>query len=214
MNDSVLSDAVTKRINNVSSKSESQSTLSKFNEWRQRHSFLSLILEVIVLVVFVVIPFRSLVAQPFQVYGDSMLPNFHDNDYLIVNQLGTKFGNGPDRFEVVVFKFPGNNEDYYIKRIIGLPSETVQVENGTVTITSAENPEGITVASDFVSGTTFGNTEITLTEGEYFVMGDNRENSSDSRSWGALPAENIVGTPIIRLYPFNEIGLNPGSVAP
>jgi signal peptidase I len=186
----------------------------RFKEWQNSHSFLSFVIEVVLLIVFIVIPFRALIAQPFQVYGDSMNPNFNNADYLIVNQLEQRLSQGPDRYEVVIFKYPGNNRDYYIKRVIGLPGERVEVKDTVTTVYSSDNPEGMVIENSYTTGETIGNTDITLGADEYFVMGDNRENSSDSRFWGALPAENIVGSPLIRLYPLNKLDLHPGKVSP
>jgi len=187
---------------------------NRFKIWRDEHTFLSLILEVVVLVVFVVIPVRTLVAQPFMVSGDSMLPTFTNNNYLIVNQLSQHLGGDLDRYEVVVFKYPGDDTKFYIKRLIGLPGERVVVANGEVTIYNEEYPEGLPINSDYAQGRTIGSSDLTLSETEYFVMGDNRENSSDSRFWGALPEDNIVGSPLIRVFPLSSISLNPGNVNP
>lgn len=191
-----------------------QAWYQNFKEWRQRHSFLSLIFEIVLLFLFVVLPFRTLIAQPFVVSGDSMIPNFANKDYLIVNQLEKRFENGLNRFEVVVFKYPNDPSKYYIKRLIGLPGEQVIVKDGQTTIVNTNNPDGLIISDGYVAGETIGNIEITLASDEYFVMGDNRENSSDSRFWGALPKDNIIGTPAVRLYPFDNAGLQPGKVTP
>ncbi len=141
-----------------------------------------------------------------------MDPTFETNDYLIVDQLSYRLDN-PQRGQVVIFKYPKDETKYFIKRIIGLPGETVVLENGTVTIKNKDNPAGFTLTEPYIDPKNFksDNATFPLQSDQYFVMGDNRLQSSDSRAWGTLPRNLIVGTPFIRLFPFNEIGIYPGS---
>lgn len=155
----------------------------------------------------IIIPIRTFIAQPFIVSGASMDPTFKDKDYLIVDELSYHLRT-PNRGEVVVFHPPENKKTYYIKRIIGLPEETVTIKNNIVTITRGE--ETFHIEENYITDDTTPNMQKTLSTGEYFVMGDNREFSSDSRVWGALPEKNIKGRALIRVLPFSEFGFLPG----
>jgi signal peptidase I len=183
-------------------------------KWRAEHTFLSLVGEVVFLLVFVILPFRTFIAQPFMVSGESMAPTFSDDDYLIVNQLSKRVSGEFDRFDVVIFRYPKDESKFFIKRIVALPGERVMVSNDQVTIYNENNPEGLTLDNGYTQGITTGSNDITLSQDEYFVLGDNRSNSSDSRFWGPLPLKNIIGTPLIRVYPFNKADLQPGQVLP
>lgn len=164
----------------------------------------------IVLALAIVVPFRIFVAQPFIVHGESMFPTFHEGEYLIVDQLSYRFGD-PSRGDVVVFEAPTDNTQFYIKRIIGLPGETVSVSGEQVII---ENAEGSFVLEDGAPQPDLpqANVRRVLGAGEYFVMGDNRDHSYDSREWGALKERKIMGRAAFRLLPFSRAGTNPGAV--
>jgi signal peptidase I len=159
----------------------------------------------------VIVPIRMYVAQPFIVSGSSMDPTFFNGQYLIVDELTYHFED-PKRGQVVIFKYPNDTKKFFIKRIIGLPEETVIIEKGTVTIKNAEHPEGMPLAEPYIDSENRKNDSmsITLKPGEYFVMGDNRIVSSDSRVWGPLKEGYIVGRPALRLLPLQKIGLFPG----
>jgi len=133
-----------------------------------------------------------------------MFPTFHDGDYLIVDQLSHHFED-PKRDSVVIFKYPYDTSKYFIKRIIGLPGETVEIRDGVVTI----NRELI-LDNSYITEKQYDNFEVTLGPTEYFVLGDNRAHSSDSRIWGPLDQEYIVGRPLIQLLPFSNLGVFPG----
>lgn len=166
----------------------------------------------IVLAVLIVLPVRVFVAQPFVVEGESMFPTFKSADYLIVDQLTYRFS-APARGDVIVFKYPENPKVFYVKRIIGLPGETVSIDRGNVTITKTDGTT-LTLQEPYVVAEDATYTlESSLGQGEYFVMGDNRPKSSDSRVWGELPRENIMGRAFLRLLPFNAIGVLPGSIS-
>ncbi|MDR3548846.1 MAG: signal peptidase I [Candidatus Pacebacteria bacterium] len=164
----------------------------------------------IVLAVVIVLPIRLFIAQPFVVDGESMHPTFENGDYLIIDELSYHF-ESPQRGDVIVFRYPGNPSIFYIKRIVGLPGETVHITNGTVMITKTSGTQ-LTLTEPYavVDDATYNGTTI-LGPQQYFVMGDNRPESSDSRVWGPLPAQNIVGRVYLRLLPFNELGLMPGA---
>ncbi|HEX2792401.1 MAG TPA: signal peptidase I [Candidatus Paceibacterota bacterium] len=169
------------------------------------------ILTFIILAIVIVIPIRLFVAQPFVVEGESMHPTFESGDYLIVDELSYRFGD-PKRGDVVVFRYPNDPKVFYIKRIIGLPGETVHIEAGKTSITRADGSvieldESYVVAEDATYSL-----DTALASDEFFVMGDNRPRSSDSRVWGALPREDLMGRAYIRLLPADVVGVLPGAV--
>lgn len=158
-----------------------------------------------------VLVIRTFVAQPFVVDGASMEPTFHSGEYLIVDQISYEFNN-PQRGDVIIFRYPAIPSRFFIKRVIGLPGETLKIDGGKVFVKEKQSEEFKQVNEFYVSLTNIENSkEITLTEEEYFVMGDNRIASLDSRSWGPLNKDYIVGKAIIRLFPFNKIDLLPGN---
>jgi len=141
---------------------------------------------------------RYFIFQPFKVEGASMEPIFTDGDYLIVDELSFHFRD-IKRGETIVFH---HGSSYFIKRVIGLPGETVTINNGYVYINKHMLDE-----LDFLAGKTYGNTEVVLGEDEYFVLGDNRTSSSDSRVFGPLKQGQIIGRVWVRLMPINKINL-------
>lgn len=161
----------------------------------------------------IIVPLRLFIAQPFVVSGASMDPTFHSGDYLIVDQISPKVGSGWQRQDVVVFQFPFEKSRFLIKRIIGLPGETVMSVNGTITIFNDTYPEGITLAEPYITHEHPDSFTKTLGDNEYFVMGDNRSGSYDSRAWGPLSQDLLIGRPLIRLFPFNTISIIPGDVS-
>lgn len=168
---------------------------------------------VVVLVVLIVLPIRIFIAQPFVVDGESMFPTFKNADYLIVDELSYRF-HAPARGDVVIFRYPNDPSVFYIKRLIGLPGETVHIDHGVVTVTKTD---GSTVTLDenyVVNEDATYNGATTLGDGQYFAMGDNRPRSSDSRVWGVLPRANIVGRAYLRIFPFNNAGVLPGAASP
>jgi len=158
------------------------------------------ILKIFLIALIIVIPIRYFLFQPFFVKGQSMEPSFENGDYLIIDELSYRLGD-PQRGDVVVFRYPNDVSQLYIKRIIGLPGETIEVKNGNVTITNSEGAWVLNESVYIPEVKTPGNTEITLEEGEYFVLGDNRASSSDSRSWGGLPRKDIIGKVAVRAFP-------------
>ncbi|MDD2657711.1 MAG: signal peptidase I [Candidatus Pacebacteria bacterium] len=164
------------------------------------------------LIVVVVIPIRVFVVSPFVVDGESMHPTFENLDYLIIDEFLYNF-KAPARGEVIVFRYPGNPSIFYIKRIIGLPGETVSINHGAVTITTTDGAE-LKLAEPYIVNEDATYTKnVSLNPGEYFVMGDNRPNSSDSRVWGPLPKKDIIGRVDLRLLPLKESGFFPGAVS-
>jgi len=164
------------------------------------------ITKIVVISLAIIIPARYYLIQPFFVYGASMEPNFSDGQYLIINEIGYRF-NDPQRGEVIVFKYPLNPSQYYIKRIIGLPTETVEIKDGRVTVYNQDFSEGrVLDESSYLpkDRVTSGDIKVELGEDEYFVLGDNRQASSDSRRWGELAEEYIIGQVWVRAWPFDS----------
>jgi len=163
-------------------------------------SFWKEIFKLFILSILIVIPFRLFIAQPFIVDGASMSPTFETGNYLIIDEISYRFST-PPRGSVLVFKYPKDTSKYFIKRVIGLPGETVQIKDGKVTIISNEHPDGLVLEESYVKKDKIETLNYTLGEGEYFVMGDNRAGSADSRLWGPVPEEDIIGRPVIRFLP-------------
>ncbi len=161
------------------------------------------------LVVVVVIPIRTFIASPFIVDGDSMHPTFENLDYLIIDEFIYNFKT-PSRGDVIVFRYPSNPSIFYIKRIIGLPNETISINHGVITVTTADG-EKISLSEPYIVNEDATYTKhVSLNQEEYFVMGDNRPNSSDSRMWGPLPEKDIIGRVDLRLLPIAKSSLFPG----
>ncbi|MFA6076616.1 MAG: signal peptidase I [Candidatus Paceibacterota bacterium] len=157
----------------------------------------------------IVVPIRVFIAGPFIVSGSSMIPTFENANYLIVDKISYKFGN-PKRDDVVVFKYPNDQTKFFIKRIIGLPNETVDIKGNVVTITNKKYEEGFTLNEPYVKNIANNMTHVELKNDEYFVMGDNRSGSSDSRYWGAVKRDLLVGRAFLRLFPINKMSVLPG----
>jgi len=168
--------------------------------------FLAFIWEVVKIVIIaavIVVPIRYFLFQPFFVRGQSMDPNFENGDYLIIDEITYRFKT-PQRGEVIVFKPPQNTSQRFIKRIIGLPGETIEIKDGKVIIYTKGEPQILDESNYLADLLTSGNIQITLSEDEYFVLGDNRSFSFDSRRFGVLPEENIIGRVIFRAWPFSD----------
>ncbi|HUZ92643.1 MAG TPA: signal peptidase I [Candidatus Paceibacterota bacterium] len=164
------------------------------------------VLEVAAIAIGAVFLIRHFLVQPFLVSGSSMVPTFEDGNYLLIDELTFHF-RAPERGEVIVFKYPKDTSTYFIKRIIGLPGERILINGGKVTVYNKANPQGLTLDETYLPSSfkTTGSEDITLGPSEYFMMGDNREASFDSRSWGPMPANDIVGLVRLRLWPLNDL---------
>jgi signal peptidase I len=158
----------------------------------------------------VVIPIRLWIAQPFVVSGESMYPTFDNGQYLIVDEISYILGSA-HRGDVVIFRYPGDTKRFFIKRIIGLPNENITIVNGEVTIINKDHPDGFKMVEPYINEKEFTGGEYTTKDNEYFVMGDNRNRSSDSRTWGILPQKLMVGKAFLRLIPFSTISYLPGN---
>ncbi len=178
-------------------------TGKKKSNWRELLRF-----AIIALAIATVI--RIFIAEPFVVSGASMVPTFTNGDYLIVDKLSYKF-NDPKRDDVIVFRYPNDTTKFFIKRIIGLPNETIDIQGSEVTITNQSHPDGFKIDQPFVKNLANNDTHFELKDNEYFVMGDNRSASSDSRYWGAVNKKLITGKAFLRLLPIKSIDILPGN---
>jgi signal peptidase I len=178
-------------------------------ETHQHESFFKETARFALITLAIVIPIRLFIAEPFVVSGASMEPTFQNGEYLIVDRLSYNFEE-PKRGEVIIFRYPKDPKKYFIKRIIGLPGETVSISGNTINIRNATNPQGFDLDQSYISRQIPSTFSMTLKDDEYFVMGDNRPQSSDSRVWGALPEDYIVGRALLRLFPFTRINTLPG----
>lgn len=165
------------------------------------------VVKVVVLAIAIVIPIRYFLFQPFVIEGSSMEPNFHEGDYLIVDELSYRL-RAPERGEVVVFKYPRDTSKRFIKRVIGLPGETIQISDGRVTITPVSG-NSFTLSEDYIP---YGLkapdvAPYKLGEGQYYVLGDNRPFSWDSQDWEELPLKYIIGRVQLRLWPLNQLSV-------
>ena len=166
----------------------------------------------IVIIVFLV---RSYVAQPFIVDGESSSPNFHTGQYLIINEVSYHF-HEPARQDMIVLRYPLDPSRFFLKRIIGIPGDRVVIQDGKVYVYNAANPKGYVLNEPYESQLTFPvgpYHDVTLGAGQYFVMGDNRSGSDDSRTWGIVPRNDIIGNVVLRLFPLKLAAVDPGSVA-
>ena len=175
----------------------------------KKENLLKEVLKFSLIAILIVAPIRIFIAQPFIVSGSSMEPTFQTKQYLIVDQISYRFEK-PKRGEVVIFKYPNNLSTFFIKRIVGLPGETVKMIDGEVFIKNNASSEGFIIKESYIKEKTDDLFTAVLGDNEYFVMGDNRMHSSDSRVWGPLDEKFIVGKAFLRLFPLNKIGIKPG----
>src|SRR3989344_851898 len=162
-------------------------------------------IKVVVISLAIILPIRYYLVQPFFVKGASMEPNFEDGDYILVNEISYRFS-APERGDVVIFRYPLDLSQFFIKRIIGLPNETVEIKNNTVTIYNKDKPDGLVLDESYLATEqkTFGNATVRIDDNEYFVLGDNRLQSSDSRRWGMVNKSLITGKAFLRPWPFTK----------
>lgn len=155
----------------------------------------------------IILPIRFFVIQPFSVKGSSMEPNFYEQDYLIVDELTYKFRD-PQRGEVVIFRYPATEKRFLIKRVIGLPGDTVEIRDSVIKITNAAHPQGFYLdETSYLSDVPTGDIVVTVDADEYFVLGDNRIVSYDSEKFGPIARNQIVGKAIFRGMPLERAGL-------
>jgi signal peptidase I len=169
-------------------------------------SFIWETIKIVIICLVIVLPVRAYVIQPFYVKGASMEPNFHDHEYLIINEIGYRLSE-PTRGEIVVFKHTDTEQSYYIKRIIGLPGERVTIKDNEIYIYNQEKPDGFKLnEGEYLPKTTVtdGEVDVKLKANEYYVLGDNRMSSLDSRRFGPITRESMVGKTWLRGWPFDK----------
>lgn len=169
-------------------------------------AFIWEIAKVVLISLAIIIPIRYFIVQPFFVNGASMEETFKDGDYILIDEISYRF-NDPGRGDIVVFRYPNDHTQFFIKRVIGLPGETVTIFNNQVTITNAEHPQGMILDEKaYLSPEqeTRATLKVTLDDNEYFVMGDNRLHSSDSRYWGPVNRSLITGRVFSRAWPLTQ----------
>jgi len=178
----------------------------------EKRSAMEDVIKFALIALLIVVPIRWFVAQPFIVKGASMEPTFQNGDYLIVDQLSYRF-HPPMRGDVIIMRYPKDPTVFFIKRIIGLPNETVELVGSHIVIQKNGDTPSITLDQSFLDPSRVSDEYAVYTLGadEYFVMGDNRNESSDSRSWGPLPRNDVIGHAVVRLLPVTHSGLFPGS---
>jgi len=175
--------------------------------WKPIFIFVWELVKMVIIALIIIVPIRYFLIQPFFVQGASMEPNFEDGQYLVIDEISYRFRE-PARGEVVVFKYPySDTNEYFIKRIVGLPNETVKVSNNEITIINKDNPNGIIVKEPYLSSSlvtdSYDKTEWNLKPDEYFLMGDNRTVSYDSRRFGPIQKKYITGRVWFRAFPFS-----------
>jgi signal peptidase I len=157
------------------------------------------ILEMVALSAIIIFVVREATGQ-FRVEGDSMRPTFHSDQYVLVDRVSYWLGE-PQRGDIIVFRYPYANDKDFIKRVIGLPGETISIELGTVRI------NGVALEEAYIFGEATYSYSTVLGEGQYFVLGDNRNNSNDSHTWGGLDAEYIIGRAVAVYWPLQDFTL-------
>ncbi len=195
-------------------------------EEKEQESMKDFIIEVVkmfFLALIIIVPVRMFLFQPFIVRGASMEPNFSEKQYLIINEFGYK--NTPinvlgknlvtikprkdlEQGEIIVFRAPIDQKQYYIKRVVGLPGDTVEIDNGVVMIYNEQNPEGRVIDENSYlpeGRKTNGTIKVVVGENEYYVLGDNRAASSDSRTFGPIQKDDVIGKVLLRAWPLGNM---------
>jgi len=178
-------------------------------------NFLGSLIETFVMAMAIFVIVYFFLVQPHQVTGNSMLPNFDDGEYILTDKVSYHL-HPPKRGDVIVFKAPKNQQKDFIKRIIGLPGEKIKLEKGSVFI-NGEKLQEVYLPSNTVTlpkSLMIEGQDVLVPLNEYFVLGDNRQHSSDSRDWGTVPRSSIIGKAWLRYWPIRKISLIPQVVYP
>lgn len=167
------------------------------------------LLKVMVISLAIIVPVRYFLIQPFYVKGMSMEPNFHDREYLIIDEISYRFEN-PKRGDIIVFRYPLDPQEYFIKRVIGLPGEKVEIKDGKVYIYNQEFKDGVVLDEKYLPAgletfSSSGTYSVIVGKNEFFVMGDNRNSSKDSRIFGPVDRSFITGRVLLRGWPVNRL---------
>ncbi|HLD81989.1 MAG TPA: signal peptidase I [Patescibacteria group bacterium] len=176
--------------------------------------FILEIVKIVLISLAIIVPVRYFLIQPFYVKGASMEPNYLDKDYLIIDEASFRvLKKEPVRGEVIVFRYPKDPSQYFIKRVIGLPGETIEIKDGTITIFNTQFPSGVGLDEtkyldeSIKTTTNKGSLRIELGADDYYVLGDNRNQSLDSRTFGPIHFGDIIGKTWLRGFPFDRLGV-------
>ena len=175
--------------------------------FRKYFDYIFELIKVVLISLIIIIPIRYFLIQPFYVKGASMEPNFFDHEYLIIDEISYRF-HEPKRGDIIVFRYPRNPQEYFIKRIIGLPGEKVRIKDSQVFVYNVNGEEQVLSEEYLGEDTkTFSLSEeaVSLGESEYYVLGDNRTSSKDSRSFGPVDNSFIIGKVMIRGWPLDRV---------
>lgn len=186
---------------------EKSTSIPPQNTKNEKHWFREAI-ELVLLAILIVGPIRIFIINPFVVSGSSMVPTFKSGEYLVVDKITYRF-ESPRRGDVIIFRYPKDPSKFFIKRIVGLPNESVVLNNGAVTIEKG-GKKSLALDESYIKNKSSESVTYMLSENQYFVMGDNRISSSDSRVWGPLDRDLIVGRALLRLLPITEASVFPG----
>ncbi len=168
------------------------------------------VVKYVLIAIAIVVPLRFFIAQPFVVSGYSMTPTFGPGEYLVIDEM-TYRSSKPAAGDVVVLRYPLDPSIYLIKRVIAVPAETIKIQKGVITVYNKINQKTIALTEPYKQEKNKNDMASTTLDGdEYFVMGDNRDASSDSRTWGPLQERFIIGRVAIRLFPFDKMQILPG----
>lgn len=161
--------------------------------------------KIVIISLAIILPIRYFLIQPFYVKGASMEPTFHDHQYLLIDEISYRFSD-PQRGDIVVFRYPNDPSQFFIKRIIGLPGEKLEIRNNNITVFNIKYPDGAILEESYLdkSVTTTGDISVQLSNNEYYLLGDNRNSSLDSRFFGSVQKKLLVGRTWIRVWPFNK----------
>jgi len=178
------------------------------NKTESIKDFVFEMIKVLIVSLIIIVPIRAYVVQPFYVDGASMEPNFHDGEYLIVDEISLRFKQ-PERGDIVIFHPPTNPKVYYIKRVIGLPNEVVDIKNGEIRVFEQDSPEPLIIDESKYLGNDYllrpsEKYHLKLGATEYYLLGDNRPNSLDSRRLGAIDFSHMKGKVVLRAFPFDK----------
>lgn len=184
--------------------------MNDMNFFRRVGSFFLDLIETVVIALAIFVIIYLFLFQPHQVRGNSMYPNFYDGEYILTDKVSYRLRD-PKRGEVIIFQAPRNQEYDYIKRVVGLPGESIRIDQNKILVNNeilneVYLPEIYATSPGSFLGSTQG---LVIPEDQYFVLGDNRSQSSDSREWGLVPKENIIGKAWLRYWPTERLGVIP-----
>lgn len=173
-------------------------------KWQAISEFFWEMVRVAIISLAIILPVRYFLIQPFYVKGASMEPNFFDHEYLIIDEISYRFST-PQRGDIVVFKYPKDPKQYFIKRVIGLPGEKIKIQDNKIYVNNVILNEAYLPSSTETLLPLRGYGDVELASDEYFLLGDNRNQSLDSRIFGPVKRDFVVGRTWIRGWPFNKI---------